>query len=133
MGPGHARCTLKSVRKKRSPIVRAALAIALAAAGAGCGSTSSARRADTPTPTPNPTWELVLPGRAVAEAAPADLEHAATRRDAALALRDPHPRTAIDGWPQEPRTTLDRQRRLLFSTTDRTFIYYRLERRDIVR
>ncbi len=119
------------VRKRNAPIAPAILAIGACIAALGCESTSSARRADLPAP--QPTWETVLPGRAVAEAPPTDLAHASTRRDAALALRELHPRTAIDNWPQAPRTTLDRQRRLLFSTTDRTFIYYRLERTDIVR
>ena len=120
------------MRKKRSiAIAPALLALGAGIAAFGCESGSAARR--TEVPAPRPTWESVLPGRAVAEAARADLSHASTRRDDALALREPHPRTAIDGWPREPRTTLDRQRRLLFSTTDRTFIYYRLERTDIVR
>ncbi len=124
---------MAGVRKRSVPIAPAVLAIGVAAAGLGCESTSSARRASLPAPAPNPTWEAALPGRVVAEASPVDLAQAGTRRDSALALREPHPRTALDGWPQEPRTTLDRQRRLLFSTTDRTFIYYRLERTDVVR
>lgn len=124
---------MAGVRKRSVPIAPAVLAIGVAAAGLGCESTSSARRASLPAPAPNPTWEAVLPGRVVAEASPVGLAQAGRRRDSALALREPHPRTALDGWPQEPRTTLDRQRRLLFSTTDRTFIYYRLERTDVVR
>ncbi|MCW5776867.1 MAG: hypothetical protein KIS87_10550 [Phycisphaeraceae bacterium] len=120
------------MRKSRPIIAKAVLALGLVA-GAGCESTSSARRAALPTPVANPAWESVLHGREVAETPPAHLAHVATRRDIALALREPHPRTAIDGWQQEPRTTLDRQRRIFFSTTDRTFIYFRQERTDIVR
>ena len=66
------------------------------------------------------SWEVVLPGRAVAQAEPGP---EAGRRDEDLNIRDSRPRLALETWPEEDRPGLDRARRLSLPRRSHQYLY----------
>lgn len=68
------------------------------------------------------SWEVVLDGARLARA---EREPEIARRDESLNPRVDAPVTALDSWPERPRPSIDRPRRVFTTGSFREYLYFR--------
>lgn len=108
-------------------VLAAVLSTSLLASVTGCASAVRHRDAGPVVGRGGSSAELVFPGAAVLAAGGSDAYAwpESSRRDLALNARGNDPGYPIDSWPSTPRASLDDARRLNFSSSASSYIYFR--------